>query len=109
MDFATSTEHGRVAELVDAQASEACPLSGVWVRIPPRSLEDLKMNFCDHPNLGNNPRRDYCPLCKYEFYYGDAHATDPNLQLSKLINPGRDRKANGYPSEEELREDDYEY
>lgn len=62
------------------------------------------MIFCEHPNLGNDPRRDYCSVCKYEFYYGDARATKPELKISKLINPGRDRKANGYPSLSEVRE-----
>ncbi len=66
------------------------------------------MSFCEHPNLGNDPRRDYCPTCKYEYYYGDAHATDPELQLSKLVNPGKDRKANGYPSLQEIREQELE-
>lgn len=32
-------------------------------------------------------RRDYCSKCRYEFYYGDAHATG-DAQLSRLVNPG---------------------
>jgi hypothetical protein len=62
------------------------------------------MNFCEHLNLRNDPRRDYCADCQYEFYYGDVHAENPELQISKLINPGRDRKANGYSSKQELQE-----
>lgn len=66
------------------------------------------MSFCEHPNLGNDPRRDYCSICKYEYYYGDAYASAEELQTSKLINPGNDRKANGYPSLEEQREQEYQ-
>ncbi len=62
------------------------------------------MSFCEHPDMVSSARRDYCPKCKYEYYYGDAHATDPSLQLSKLINAGDDRQANGYPSLDEIRE-----
>jgi len=48
--------------------------------------------MCNHPNMQSTARVDYCPDCKYEFYYGDAHATG-EAQLSKLINPGRDKQS----------------
>lgn len=48
------------------------------------------MSYCDHPNMKCTARRDYCPDCEYEFYYGDAHATG-EAQISKEINPGRKR------------------
>ncbi len=51
------------------------------------------MKFCDHPNMKDTARRDWCPDCGYEFYYGDAHAKDPEDRISKLVNPGCDRKA----------------
>lgn len=40
--------------------------------------------------MKDTARRDYCPDCKYEFYYGDAHAKDPEDRISKVINVGRD-------------------
>src|SRR6187401_1233276 len=42
---------------------------------------------CSHPKLESTARRDYCPDCGYEFYYGDAHAKG-DAQISKLVNPG---------------------
>jgi hypothetical protein len=39
----------------------------------------------------DNPRRDYCPDCGYEFYYGDAHAANPEARISREINPGRSK------------------
>jgi hypothetical protein len=42
---------------------------------------------CDHPNLQQTARRDYCPDCGYEFYYGDAHAVG-SAQLSQLVSAG---------------------
>lgn len=51
------------------------------------------MSYCTHPRLDStDPRRDYCPDCGYEFYYGDAHATG-DAQISRVINQGRDRTA----------------
>lgn len=67
--------------------------------------------FCTHPKMGGDARRDYCPDCKYEFYYGDAHAADPEARISKLVNPGRDRRALGYSDPEpeyKTRADDWE-
>lgn len=50
------------------------------------------MNPCEHPNLVSTPRIDSCPDCGYTFYYGDAHAPDPQNRISRLIHPG-DQKA----------------
>ena len=49
------------------------------------------MMYCDHPRMTDTVRRDFCPDCKYEFYYGDAHAASLEDRVSKLVNPGRDR------------------
>lgn len=43
--------------------------------------------MCNHPNMLSTARRDYCPDCHYEFYYGDAHATGA-AQISQQINAG---------------------
>lgn len=50
------------------------------------------MIWCNHPNMQSTVRRDFCPDCKYEFYYGDAHAAG-DACASKLINAGRDVKS----------------
>jgi hypothetical protein len=39
--------------------------------------------------MQSTARTDYCPDCKYEYYYGDAHGIG-EAQISRLINPGRD-------------------
>lgn len=52
------------------------------------------MQYCYHPNLIQTARNDCCPDCGYNYYYGDAHAKG-SAQISKLVNPGRDAKANG--------------
>lgn len=44
------------------------------------------MEYCSHERMLSTARLDYCPDCKYEFYYGDAHADD--AKMSKEINPG---------------------
>jgi hypothetical protein len=31
---------------------------------------------CSHPNMRDTARMDWCPDCGYEFYYGDAHASN---------------------------------
>lgn len=45
--------------------------------------------YCSHPNMHSTARRDYCPDCNYEFYYGDVHAKDPELKISKEVRKGR--------------------
>lgn len=52
------------------------------------------MAWCDHPNMQSTARTDYCPDCKYEFYYGDAHGSGGATE-SKVVNSGRDAQANG--------------
>jgi hypothetical protein len=49
--------------------------------------------ICSHPKMQDTARRDWCPDCGYEFYYGDAHAVNPEDRVSKLVNPGRDKNA----------------
>lgn len=44
--------------------------------------------YCQHKNMVSTARVDYCPDCGYEFYYGDAHASDPTARQSREINPG---------------------
>ena len=51
------------------------------------------MQVCDHPNMKDTARRDWCPDCGYEYYHGDAHSPDPEARISKLVNPGRDARA----------------
>jgi hypothetical protein len=48
---------------------------------------DIQNGGCEHRNMEYTARRDVCPDCRYEFYYGDAHAKG-EAQLSKLVNPG---------------------
>lgn len=43
------------------------------------------MNYCQHWGMIQTARRDYCPDCGYEFYYGDAHSTG-SAQQSRLVN-----------------------
>jgi hypothetical protein len=54
----------------------------------------VAVEFCSHPNLNsNNPRRDHCPDCGYEFQYGDVRSPRADVRRSGVINPGRDRDA----------------
>ena len=43
--------------------------------------------MCEHPNMLSTARRDYCPDCHYEFYYGDAHAIGA-AQISRCTSVG---------------------
>jgi len=45
--------------------------------------------YCEHSNMQQTARKDYCPDCKYEMYYGNVHSPDPERRLNKLINPGK--------------------
>lgn len=49
--------------------------------------------YCNHPNMKDSARRDWCPDCGYEFYYGDAHAKNEEDRISKLVNAGKDKNA----------------
>jgi len=44
---------------------------------------------CQHPNLIQTARTDYCPDCGFEYQYGDAHAKG-DAQISKEVNSGKD-------------------
>lgn len=57
------------------------------------------MAWCIHRKLQSTARRDYCPDCGYEYYYGDAHAVSPEARISKLINKGLDARENGHNEE----------
>jgi hypothetical protein len=53
-----------------------------------------EIEYCSHPKLSSdNPRRDVCPDCGYEFYYGDVHATEAEARKNHVVNPGRDKDA----------------
>lgn len=65
------------------------------------------MSWCSHRNMQSTARRDYCPDCGYEFYYGDAHASG-DAQLSKIVNPGRDASANGVQLDDYIPEPYYD-
>lgn len=70
--------------------------------------------YCKHPKLKSSARRDYCPDCKYEYYYGDAHAKNPEDRISKLINSGEDeigilKSPEELPSFESLKEEYIDY
>ena len=55
--------------------------------------------YCNHPRMTDTARLEWCPDCGYEYYYGDAHATNPEDRVSKLIHAGRDRTAGRDPQE----------
>jgi len=65
------------------------------------------MSWCSHPNLQSTARTDYCPDCKYEFYYGDAHASG-SAQQSRLVNSGQDAHSHGVDDSLPEYNDDYE-
>jgi hypothetical protein len=48
--------------------------------------------YCSHPRLMETARKERCPDCGYEFYYGDAYA-EGEAQRSRLIDPGRDARS----------------
>ena len=55
--------------------------------------------YCTHKKMQSTARIDYCPDCKYEFYYGDAHA-EGERRFSRLINLG---KNNPNPLEDDMK------
>lgn len=46
-------------------------------------------SYCNHRNMQSTARMDYCPECKYEYYYADVHSSDPDRRENKLVNAGK--------------------
>ncbi len=56
---------------------------------------------CGSKDFLDTNRLEKCYRCKYEFYYGDAHAPTEEARSSKEINPGDPKYAKPDPEEDD--------